>query len=137
MDPSAPRTLRTLIALHEESSGACVAYPVMRPEWAAFGDRDDVLTELRLFLEAQVRKLSAPEVAHLHLAPDVSGRLVPVTLGRVDLPHALRHASEVVFPCALIPKGTPTGWSSSRCATRSSWSPTSRSCLPSEPRPSG
>jgi ATP-dependent Clp protease ATP-binding subunit ClpC len=105
MDPSAPRTLRTLIALHEESSGACVAYPVMRPEWAAFGDRDDVLTELRLFLEAQVRKLSAPEVAHLHLAPDVSGRLVPVTLGRVDLPHALRHASEVVFPCALIPKG--------------------------------
>ena len=50
MNQPVPRGLRTLIAINEEESGACVAFPVMRPEWAAYGSRDDVLAELRLFL---------------------------------------------------------------------------------------
>ena len=106
MDAVPPRSLRTLIAIHEEASGACVVYPVMRPEWAAFGPRGDAMEELRLFLEAQLATLPAPDVAHLHLPPDSAGQLVDVVLAREDLPHALRSQHEVTFPCALIPRGS-------------------------------
>ena len=85
MDPSAPRTLRTLIALHEESSGACVAYPVMRPEWAAFGDRDDVLTELRH--RGLVRTYNAPigDLAEYCAAIVYDGLLAPNSEKSYDL----------------------------------------------------
>ncbi|MEZ4324253.1 MAG: AAA family ATPase [Polyangiales bacterium] len=100
-----PRSLRTLIAIHEDTNGACVAHPVMRPDWAAYGLRDDCVEELRLFLEAQLLELSAPDVAKLHLPPECEGRLVHVPIAREDLPHALRSEHQVVFPCALIPRG--------------------------------
>ncbi len=100
-----PRGLRTLIAINEEESGACVAFPVMRPEWAAYGSRDDVLAELRLFLEDQLPHMSAPDVARLHLPETAEGRLVDIMLRRDALPHALRHEASVTFPCAVIPQG--------------------------------
>ena len=107
---AATRSIRTLIAIHEEQSGLCVAYPVLRPEWAAHGTREDVKLEIQLFLEGKLPDLSAREVARLHLPPGARAERVSVPLSRDDLPFALRPEVEFELPCAILPRpAIPTG----------------------------
>ncbi len=98
---------RTLIVVRELAGGEVVAYPAAEPQWASFGEEEEVLLEQRVFLTSYLSRVP-PDVVARHALPartrlHVSSVVVP----RDDLPRRIALEEPLDIPCLVLPAKHP------------------------------